>query len=444
MTAGIPESHPITDFFAKDYVNYSSYDNLRKIASVVDGQKNAARKILYTVMEKNVTDKIKVSQLGSKVAEFSEYLHGNLDGVIVNLAQDFAGTNNIPLMKKKGNFGTRFSNEAAASRYIYTYGSDEFFELFKKEDNDILKDQYFEGDKIEPMFYVPNLPILLINGSEGVSSGFAQKILPRDPSEIRKYLKGRLQGKTPKYNFNPYYKGFNGTVEQGEHPAQWLIKGKVERKGVNKVQITEIPVGYDLKGYLKILDDLDDRKVIQSYRDLSEDDNFKFDVTVPSRDLKDWDGETLMQKLKLVKKVSENYTVIDENNKIKVYESAQEIMDHYIRVKLDFMARRKENSIKNLESEILLDLSKYNFIQRIVNDDLVISKRKKSEIVGELGKIEDIHEKEGSYDYLLNMAIHSLTEERMKKLEGDIEEKRSRLNELSNSSAEDLWSEEIK
>jgi DNA gyrase/topoisomerase IV subunit A len=76
----------ITEFFKSDYVDQASYDNLRKIASLVDGQKNAARKIIYTILQKNIKEKIKVSQLGSKVAEFAEYLHGNMDGVIVNLA----------------------------------------------------------------------------------------------------------------------------------------------------------------------------------------------------------------------------------------------------------------------------------------------------------------------------------------------------------------------
>ena len=120
----------VKTFFNTEYVNTASYDNLRKIASVVDGQKNAGRKILHTILEKNVKEEIKVSQLGSKVAEFTEYLHGNLDGVIVNLCQNFPGTNNIPLMVREGNFGTRFKHLASASRYIYTHGADEFFKLF--------------------------------------------------------------------------------------------------------------------------------------------------------------------------------------------------------------------------------------------------------------------------------------------------------------------------
>ena len=433
----------ISDFFNNDYVNYSSYDNLRKIASVVDGQKNASRKVLHTILEKNIKDKIKVSQLGSKVAEFAEYLHGNLDGVIVNLAQDFPGTNNIPLLQKKGNFGTRFSQEASASRYIFAYGTDEFFKLFRKDDVPVLKHQTFEGEPIEPMFYVPTLPILLINGAEGVSSGFAQKILPRNPSDVKTYIKGALLGKQSNNPLTPYYAGFKGTVEPGDSPSQWLIKGVIQRKGVNKVEITEVPVGYDLKTYIAVLDDLEERKVIQSYRDKSEDDNFWFEVTIPSKSLQDWDDDELMTKLKLIKKVTENYTVIDENNKIAVFDGAREILDKYIGIKKHYLNERKAHLINKNTEEIRVDYSRYLFIKLITEGKLKINKRKKDDIVADIEKIEHIIQKDGSYDYLLNMNIMSLTEERMAKLENDIKTKKIEMDILVKKTIEQLWAEEM-
>lgn len=434
----------ITDFFNTEYVDQASYDNLRKIASLVDGQKNAGRKILYTILEKNITSKMKVSQLDSKVAEFAEYLHGSMSGVIVGLAQDYVGTNNLPILQKKGNFGTRFKPAASAPRYIYTYGSDTFFKVLNKEDNAVLVRQQFEGNDIEPMFYVPILPILLINGSEGVSSGFAQKILPRDPEKMKKYISHKLAGtRLPRDTFTPFYKGFNGTITQGETPNQWLIKGSIERKGVNKVTITEIPIGYNLKGYLNVLDKLEEDKVIQSYKDKSMNDKFLFEVTIPSKSLKAWDDETVLDKLKLIKTVSENYTVINENNKIQVFDSPQEIFDAYINVKLQFLQKRKEHIIEKLNTEITFDHCKYLFIKMIVDDELIINKRKKVDIVKDLEKNDSILKKDDSYDYLLNMNIISLTEERMKKLQSDIKEKQEKLKNLANTSIESLWLEEI-
>ena len=434
----------ISTFFENDYVDQASYDNLRKIASLVDGQKNSSRKIIYTILEKNIKDEIKVSQLGSKVAEFAEYLHGNLDGVIVNLAQNFPGTNNIPLLTREGNFGTRFAQEASASRYIYTYGSKEFFQLFNKNDNNILVKQYFEGEQIEPMFYLPTLPLLLINGSEGVSSGFAQKILSRDPQKIKKAIKQTLEGSV--YNTNlltPYFEGFNGVVQQGENQQQWLIKGIVQRKSINKVEISEVPVGYDLKGYISVLDDLEDKKIIQSYKDKSENDKFLFEVTINSKDLKEWDDDTLLNKLKLIKKVSENYTCMNELNKIQVFENASEILKRYVDIKLDFLQKRKDYQIETLSSDIKFDFSKYLFIKNIVENKLIINKRKKSDIEIDMDKIENILRKDGSFDYLLNMNILSLTEERMQKLQDDIKSKKDQLDALSKQDIKDIWLEEL-
>jgi len=350
------------------------------------------------------------------------------------------------LLVREGNFGTRFSPEASASRYIFTHGSKEFFELFNKEDTDVLVHQTFEGEAIEPRFYVPNLPILLINGAEGVSSGFASKILSRNPKKIKKYIQDYLKGSLRQNNSNslePYFGGFTGVVEPGENTGQWLIKGSVEKTGVNKVLISEVPVGYSLKGYLKILDDLEDKKIIQSYRDKSEDDNFLFDVSIPSKSLSEWDDNTLLEKLKLQKTVTENYTCTDENNKIKIFKSVKDIIDYYIKIKLEYVQKRKDNQIQKFENDIRLDYSKYLFIKMIVSDELKINKRKKEQIEKDLEKVPKILQRDGSWDYLLGMAISSLTKERMDKLELDIKTKKTLLDVLKKSSVEDIWLQEI-
>lgn len=430
----------VTDFFNTDYVNTASYDNLRKIASVVDGQKNAARKILHTILEKNIKDEIKVSQLGSKVAEFTEYLHGNLDGVIVNLCQNFPGTNNIPLMVREGNFGTRFKHLASASRYIYTHGADEFFKLFNKQDSNILQHQYFEGSKIEPRFFVPELPILLVNGSEGVSFGYAQKILPRSPKVLSRLIKERLAGKKWKDKIlPPHYEGFTGTIEQGVTPNQWVIKGVAKKTAINKVTITEIPIGYDLRGYIDVLDDLEDKKKIQSYVDKSENDKFTFEVNIPSRILKDMTDDEILDQLKLVKRVSENYTVIDEKNCVVVHNDAFGLLEHYIEVKLDYLNKRKTYQLSKIQHDIDVDQSKYNFIEAIVKGKLTINNRKRADVEADLEKMTNLIKVDDCYDYLLNMNIMSLTAERMKKLKDAVADQKAALTTLKATSINDIW-----
>ena len=227
------QNTPTSKFFNTSYVNYSSYDNIRKIASVIDGQKNAARKCLWFILNKNIDSpkkEVKVSQLDSKTAEYTSYLHGSMDGVIVNLGQDYTGTNNINLLSPEGNFGTRMIPEASAPRYIYTYGTKDLFSLINQEDQPILEHQTFEGHQIEPKFLLPSLPVLLINGSEGISSGYAQKILPRDPEKIKEYILDYLRRpkNRPEYNETcRTIEDYKGTITKDPESDSVIITGAI-------------------------------------------------------------------------------------------------------------------------------------------------------------------------------------------------------------------------
>lgn len=432
----------LSNFFNSDFVDYASYDNLRKIGSCIDGLKNASRKVIFTVLEKNIKEPIKVSQLANKVAEYAEYLHGSLDGVVVNLGQDFAGTNNVPLLQKKGNFGTRFAQEASAPRYIFTYGSKNLFTLFKKEDLKILKEQMFEGERIEPVFYVPTLPLILVNGSEGVSSGFAQKILPRNPKSIIKYLTNKILGKrNNKDLLKPFFNDFKGTVEQGETSFQWLIKGTIERTNKNQITISEIPVGYDLKTYIKVLKTLEDNKIILDWDDLS-DKEFKFIVKMNPKDLDKLSEDEILDKLKLVKKVTENLTCLNANNQIQEFQSAEEILDYYFKVKMEYLGKRKDYLVQELKTDLDILNAKITFIKAILDKSLVIEKQPKDKIVKNLEKIITVKVQD-SYDYLLNMPLYSLTLEKIKALTETLKNSKLKLRETQEKTLENFWLEDL-
>ena len=439
------QSRKTSDFFNDEYINWASYDNLRKIASLVDGQKNAARKVLWYIQQKNQNQEIKVSQLDSKSAEYTEYLHGSMEGVIVNLAQDYTGTNNINLLYPEGNFGTRLVPEASASRYIYTYGTKEFFDVFNKEDTNILEHQNFEGRQIEPKFLLPKLPLLLINGSEGISSGFAQKILPRNPKEIEKYIRYYLNkpdAVIKPFKNKPWFKGFKGQVHQGEENNQWVIEGAFEVKDTT-VTITELPIGYSLKSYKKVLDKLEDEKKIQSYKDYSQED-FHFVIKMDRKTMKTMDKNRLLDYLKLRKKITENYTVMTENNTIEVFDSVSDILWRYINVKKKYLQKRKDYMIQELTKNIRELVSKYVFIRSIVDETLVITKRPTEDIINDLEKMDKIIKVQDSFDYLLGMSIRSLTEERMKKLMQQIKDYKTELDFIKQVTIEDLWLEDLK
>ena len=433
-----------TDFFGSEYCDYSSYDNLRKIASLVDGQKNAARKILWYTLQKNQKNEIKVSQLNSKVAEDTEYLHGDMSGVIVNLAKDYTGTNNINLMYPEGNFGTAVIPEASAPRYIYTYGTDELFDIFTKDDNEILEHQIFEGHKIEPKFMLPNLPMLLVNGAEGISSGYAQKILPRNPEEIKKYLKYRLSKDAPKKPFQnkPFYRGFTGTIEPGAEAKQWEIYG-IFKRVANKVHITELPIGYSLKSYIKVLNKLEDDKIIIAYED-NTDKTFNFTVQFNRKYLDSLSDEKIIDILKLKKKVTENYTVMDQFNVVKNFDSISEIFNEYYDVKIDYLHKRKEHLLKTITQDIRISVSKYMFIKAIQDGTLIITKRPTEDIIADLDKMDKVIKLDDKYDYLLNMSIRSLTKERMQKLLESIKNLKLDLDTLNKTSVQKMWLDELK
>lgn len=431
-------------FYNYEYSNYSLYTTLRMMASAIDGLKNSHRKILCTLLLKNINTEIKVSQLDSKMAETTEYLHGSASSAIVTMAQNFAGTNNLPLLARSGNFGTRFTPEASAPRYIYTYKEKYVDQLFKKDDEAILVKQIFEGNEIEPQFYVPTLPMLVINGSEGVATGFAQKILSRNVKDVEKYISGILKGKSRKFmELIPYFNGFNGLVERGENEAQWIVKGVLSKTSVAKVTVTELPINVSYKDYIKTLDELEDKGVIKSYNDKCDNDVFNFEVSMDSKIIKELSEDELLQKLKLIKKITENYTSIDENNKVRQFKDIYGIVDYFISVKLKYTNLRKQHIINTISSDISQLQSKYNFIKAVLDNKLIINKRSKQDIVSDLEKMKDIITVDDNYDYLLRMPIYSLTDEKVKELQESISKKELELTTIKSKTETDLWLEDI-
>lgn len=435
----------LEEFLDTDLRDYASYSNIRMIASYIDGLKNGARKVIYTILEKNIKTPIKVSQLASKVSEFTEYLHGEtgLVSAIVTLAQNFVGTNNLPLLQAKGSFGNRHDPCPSASRYIFTHGTDAFFKLFNKDDLNILISQEFEGQKIEPLFFTPNLPMILINGSEGIAEGFKQKILPRHIKAVQRYILDILTDKEPDERLlTPYFNGFSGSIIKGE--TNWLIKGKITRTDRTHLKITEIPIGYDWGTYIKVLDDLKDQNKINSYIDKSDSqkDTFEFIVKLEQKILDDSSVDDLLERLKLIKPITEKYVCIDENNRVRVFESAKEIILSYIRVKKKYLQLRKEYQLEILGKDLSLNQNKFRFIQGIINNEIIISKRKKADIEKDLIK-NNFDKVNDSYDYLLNMPIHSLTKEKLDIIKNKVKEIKDQIKSVTNTSVTEMFITDI-
>lgn len=434
-------------FFKEEYIKFAGYDNSRKIPSVVDGMKTSQRKVFYTILENNIDSEqkeIKVEQLAAKASEQTSYLHGSasLVGVSVGLAQKYTGANNINLLEPDGNFGTRFIPEASAGRYIYTYLSDIAKKIIKKEDEPILEKQTFEGQTIEPKTYYPIIPMVLVNGTEGLSVGFASNIAPRDPKAVISWLEAKLSGK--KYNkpLLPYYKGFKGTVEvDPESPNKYILKGCVEPDGLTRLVITEIPIKYTLKSYLKVLDTLCDKGIIKAYKDLSDNDQFRFEISVKREFLEGKTTDDLLQILKLTETITDNLVLLDTFGKIREYEDVSVILSEYYAVRYHAYEKRKFNMLGALTGELVVNQLRQNFIMDVLDKKIQID-RSIAEITQQL-QAKNYAMIDDSYDYLLSMKISSFSADKVKQLNDKIANINSQLEKLNATTIEQMWLSEL-
>lgn len=436
----------IDDFFDNDYKDFSQYDNYRKITSLIDGLKPSARKIIHTAIKTNINTEIKVSQLGARTSEQTNYLHGeeSLNGVIIGLCRNFTGSNNIPLLGRDGNFGTRLSPEASAPRYIKTHKEPYLDCIIHPSDTPVLNHQIFEGDEIEPAFFVPVLPLAILNSNEGLSIGFASKVLPRNIDDVISYIHTRLEGKNPKRKLNPYFKGFKGTiVEYDKNKFEIIGNWKKSNRGA-KIIIDEVPIRYTRKQYEKELIKLDDNNIIKDYKDLSDDENFLFEVSV-SKEFLAQSNDKITDILCLRDKFTENLTFEDENTKIVEFDDIRQVLDKFIDIRLQYYEKRKQSQIEELSKKIKRNLSKYTFIKGVVDDQIEVNKKTKVQIELQLDKFKDIEKDENnSYDYILRMPIHSLTREKFTELLNLIKQLAAQLQELKVRPVSDMWKEDIK
>ena len=440
----------ISEFYNTEYINSALYQAFRTIGNYVDGLKPGGRKAVYVCEKFNIKDRMKVSSIASKCVESAAYLHGNVsvEGTITGLAQTFIGSNSINLLFPDGNFGTRFEPTPSASRYIYTYKSQMFDKLFRKEDKPIVIKQMFEGEEIEPKYYIPIVPLILVNGNSGIGNGFAQNILPRSKQQIIKELKNYLEAslKKKEYKFkalNPYYKGFLGDIKLDEITGSWKIYGKFEKVNSTNIKITEVPIGYDLQSYLKVLNKLVENNIIKDYHDKSEDDKFLYIVNV-TRDFSDREDERIYEDLKLVKRECENFTCVDENNAIREFKSETEIFQAYIKLRLAYYSKRKEYLVEETKRQLLILYSKWLFIKGVIDESIKVSNKPKENVVKQLEKIEKISKVDDSYDYLLNMSIYTLTKEKADDLRNKIDVAKEYLKKLVETNIETMWLQDLK
>ena len=470
-----PESITITKFINQEMIHFSNYDNIRSIPSIVDGFKPSNRKVFYGISKKNLAnnDEVKVAQLSAYVAEVSSYHHGeiSLTGTIINMAQNFIGSNNVNLLEPVGQFGTRLlgGKDHSSARYIFTRLSNIAKKIFIKEDNYILKYLDDDGFSIEPEVYYPIVPVILINGGLGIGTGFSTYLPNFKLEDIVIYLKNKILKKN-KIKLIPYYNHFTGKILKFDNNT-FVSLGKYTLSDMT-ITITELPVKLWTTEYKEFLEDLvnskENENYFSNYINLSDDQNINFVLKIKDKDSFDKlikleqqsnpefkQINDLIKYLKLIKtlKVSNLY-LFNANNKLTKYKDVYHIIDEFFYLRLNIYQKRKDFVMNRIENDIKKHKSLILWLDNILPiDDGNKPKPPKFNIYNmepenvikylEKNKYYKQSDDQNKFNYLTNLSLFQISKKNLNNTKISLKTLESKYKEYKMKSIESMWIEEL-
>ena len=479
-------------FIHDEMIHFSKYDCDRSIPNGMDGLKISLRKILFSAFKKNLKTEIKVAQFSGYVSEHSGYHHGeaSLNAAIVGMAQNFVGSNNINLFEPNGQFGTRNNSgrDSASERYIFTQLNRLTRFIFRAEDDALLTYLDDDGQSVEPIFYVPIIPMVLVNGVKGIGTGFSTDIMCYNPQQIIDYIKYKLAPASASApTINPYYKNFKGTIQRivdastsASTAAKYLIKGCYTILDDKKIRITELPVGTWTDDYKKFIEQLIEPvakksssdasgsasasaaaagiQLVKDYNDMSTDTIVDITLTMmPNiiatyRDKVVEHGCTMLEKCLglYTTQSTTNMNMFDANEKLKKYNTPEEIVEDYYPVRIKYYQKRKAYLLDALRKELLVLSNRARYISEIL-DDTIDLRRKTTAMMVQILKDRKYDTQEGDdgdsgsagYKYLLKLPMDSVSEENVEKLRTEKEKKEKELAHLESKTTENLWQDDL-
>ncbi len=495
-------------FINKELILFSNLDNERSIPSLIDGFKPGQRKVIFACFKRNLTKEIKVAQLAGSVAELSAYHHGeaSLMSTIINLAQNFVGSNNLNLLLPIGQFGTRLhgGKDAASPRYIFTALSNLTRLIFNQNDDPLLDYSNDDGQRVEPEYYAPIIPMVLINGAEGIGTGWSSRVFNYDIRAIIENLL-RLIKKEELKPMNPYYKNFRGTIERIDD-SRYLISGEIaliddenDTKNDYTIEITELPIGTWTQNYKETVleaylngetksneasnDKANKTSVssgpqINEYKEYHTDCTVRFVVKMNSKQYQTAiDQGGLHKFFKLQKTISLNNMVLfDAKGVLKRYDSPLEIIKEFYEVRLKYYEKRKQYLENMLGSESAKLDNLARFIMEKIEGKIKVENLRKADLIKLLiekgyesdpvrrwkEKVEkergylpeeiasNLHnnneaeeEEKEDFNYLLSMPLWNLTLEKKEEILKQQQEKKKTLRNLKEKSVEQLWIDDL-
>mmetsp|Transcript_78448 Transcript_78448/g.139080 ORF Transcript_78448/g.139080 Transcript_78448/m.139080 type:complete len:1248 (-) Transcript_78448:91-3834(-) len=498
------------DFINKELVLFSKANVIRAIPSIMDGFKPSQRKVLFGCFKRKLKNDVKVAQLTGYVSEHAAYHHGevSLQETIVGMAQDFVGSNNINLLVPQGQFGTRLQGgkDAASARYIYTRLSPVTRCIFKEEDEKILKSQSEDGMTIEPEWYCPVIPMVLVNGCDGIGTGWASSVPCFNPREIIANLRKYIDQRDMK-EMTPWYQGYKGPISEMGKDGKCEVTGIVEVVSSSKAIITELPIRKWTQDYKEFLEELlpkpgekKTNKVLEDINAHHTEKTVHFEVILSQEGgWRDSDETSLMKAFRLRSTIPlTNMILFDSEGRVKKYESPLHIIEEFAFVRLIKYQERKDYMLGLLARECEILSAKARFIKLVLQGEIVIKRRKIQDLIQELrtrafkpmseikgpasaegndgeGAGEDKEDDDGDnedeeeagdddqeegeenkarkkavakgvkdYEYLVGMPISTLTREKVEELMRQRDLKTAEHDTLKKKTKEQLWLEDLK
>lgn len=474
----------ISHFLDTEMIKFSIDDCGRSIPGMMDGLKEGGRKVIFSVFKKKLKYSgklLKVAQLAGYVAEHSAYHHGeqNLYESITRQANNYIGSNNLPLLFRGGQFGSRSEGgkDAANARYIFTKQDKLASLLIRPEDENLLRYKQDDGQSIEPDYYAPIIPLILANGcSVGIGTGWSSNIPCFNPLDLIASVKVWLEndGEVEDLDGNPtllpdiipWYRGFTGNIKL-EKAGIYITSGIINTGKKDNIKIiTELPIGTWTSKFKDSLDNWRADGTIKSYKNYSTPTRVHFEIT-ESRD----GANCNLVNMNLTSKVRlTNMVLFNEKNQLIKYETVQHIIDNFCRVRYDLYIRRKKQMLDVMESKIMFISNKVRFIEEVISKEFQLFEdyktkdgktktraRKGEDVVNSLEKAgydknkksssDEEEETEESndtgYNYLLRMQINSVTEERIEKLKSEKDNLTQQRDTLFNTTEKDIWINEL-
>jgi DNA topoisomerase-2 len=450
----LDENNSVTfgDFVDNELIHFSHANNIRSLPSIVDGLKPSQRKVLFACFKRNLKDEIKVAQLAGYCAEHTAYHHGeaSLHATIIGMAQDFCGSNNINLLIPSGQFGTRLEGgkDCASPRYVFTHLSPIARLLFPVEDDMLLEYREEDGQTIEPEFYCPIIPLLLVNGCQGIGTGWSTFIPQHNPMDVLNYIRAKLDESEPT-PIEPYVRGFDGMITVDSSSGSYVTEGIISSPTKSSVTISELPVGVWTNDYKTRLVSMLKKGEIQSFTQDHTTTKVCFDIKVNTAKLNRLvKSDTLIKQFNLRNTLStRNMHAFTPDMRIARFKTPQDIADAYFPVRLRLYSDRKSVLESNMKYSASVLKNKSRFIRAVSEDKINLLHGRKSKdattaLLDEMGfskqsdldaikmdndvvkrrsvssvnnNIESSEDEDGThniskeYGYLLNLPLSSLT-----------------------------------